>query len=72
MATNKTNKLSGNYNEIDLVGLFNALIDKWKIIVTITCITSLLGILYIIFATPIYKADALVQVEQKVANSLLN
>lgn len=72
MATNKTNKLSGNYNEIDLVGLFNALVDKWKIIVTITCITTFLGILYVIFATPIYKADALVQVEQKVANSLFN
>lgn len=72
MATNKTNKLSSNYNEIDLVGLFNALVDKWKIIVTITCITTFLGILYVIFATPIYKADALVQVEQKVANSLFN
>lgn len=70
MATNQTDKLTSTYDEIDLVGLFYELIDKWKIIVTITCITTFLGILYVIFATPIYKADALVQIEQKVGNSL--
>lgn len=72
MATTKTNHLSSNNDEIDLLNLFYALIDKWKIIVSASCIATFLGLLYAIFATPIYKADALVQVEQKVGNSLLN
>lgn len=72
MATTKTDHLSSSNDEIDLLNLFYALIDKWKIIVSASCIATFLGILYAIFATPIYKADALVQVEQKVGNSLLN
>lgn len=71
MSTTKSDKLSSSNEEIDLLSLFYSLVDKWKIIVTITCITTICGILYAIFATPIYKADALVQVEQKVGNSLL-
>ncbi|RKS86832.1 tyrosine-protein kinase Etk/Wzc [Orbus hercynius] len=59
-------------DEIDLVGLFYALLDKWKIIVVFTCITTILGMMYAFFATPVYNADALIQVEQKSASGLLN
>jgi len=52
-------------DEIDLHRLFALLIDaKWLILGT-TLLALLLGGLYAKFATPIYKADALLQVEKK-------
>ncbi|XKM13779.1 polysaccharide biosynthesis tyrosine autokinase [Orbaceae bacterium ac157xtp] len=72
MATKVEKKSSKDNDEIDLMNLFHALVDKWKIIVIFTLITTFLGAFYALFATPIYKADALVQVEQKVGNSLFN
>jgi|TARA_R110000851_G_scaffold231125_2_gene383998 tyrosine-protein kinase Etk/Wzc len=52
-------------DEIDLHRLFALLIDaKWLILGT-TVLALLLGGLYATFATPIYKADALLQVEKK-------
>jgi len=52
-------------DEIDLHRLFALLIDaKWLILGT-TLLALLLGGLYATFATPIYKADALLQVEKK-------
>lgn len=72
MATKEAKSLSKESDEIDLLSLFYALLDKWKIIVGFTCITTFVGLIYAIFATPIYKADALVQVEQKVGNALFN
>ena len=51
-------------DEIDLHRLFALLIDaKWLILGT-TVLALLLGGLYAKFATPIYKADALLQVEK--------
>jgi tyrosine-protein kinase Etk/Wzc len=52
-------------DEIDLHRLLALLIDaKWLILGT-TLLALLLGGLYAKFATPIYKADALLQVEKK-------
>lgn len=59
-------------DEIDLLSLFYSLLDHWKIIVGFTLFTTVIGLVYALFATPIYRADALVQVEQKVGNSLFN
>ncbi|BEL79523.1 MULTISPECIES: tyrosine-protein kinase Wzc [Serratia] len=58
-------------DEIDIGRFIGELIDhRWLVIgVTAACLT--LSILYAIFSTPIYNADALVQVEQKSANSIL-
>ena len=54
-------------DEIDLHRLFALLIDaKWLILGT-TVLALLLGALYAALATPIYKADALLQVEKKQA-----
>ncbi|MEZ9835244.1 polysaccharide biosynthesis tyrosine autokinase [Vibrio breoganii] len=50
---------------IDLGKLFGLLLDgKWVIVVT-TVLFSVLGLAYALQSTPIYKADALVQVEKK-------
>lgn len=65
-------KLDKVNDQIDLLNLFYILLDKWRFIVFFTCFTTLAGLIYAIFATPIYKADALVQVEQKASDALFN
>ncbi|MEZ9865209.1 polysaccharide biosynthesis tyrosine autokinase [Vibrio breoganii] len=50
---------------IDLGKLLGLLLDgKWIIIFT-TFVFAVIGVTYALLATPIYKADALIQVEQK-------
>lgn len=52
-------------DEIDLGKLFGILVDnRWNII-AITFIFAIVGVAYALLATPIYKADALIQVEEK-------
>lgn len=63
---------SDKSDEIDLGRLLGELIDNRWLIIGVTAICLSLGILYSLFATPIYRADAMVQVEQNVGNSLLN
>lgn len=63
---------SDKSDEIDLVRLLGELIDNRWLIIGVTAICLSLGILYSLFATPIYRADAMVQVEQNMGNSLLN
>ena len=56
---------SGDADEIDLGKLFGILLDaRWSII-AVTIIFAVFGIAYALLATPVYKADALIQVEQK-------
>lgn len=66
LAQNLTNKATpNNSDEIDLGKLFGILVDnRWNIIV-LTLLFTFIGITYALIATPIYKADALIQVEQK-------
>jgi tyrosine-protein kinase Etk/Wzc len=56
----------------DLAHLVGQLIDHRWIIVAVTAFFMLAGTLYTLFATPIYSADAMVQVEQKNTASVLN
>lgn len=51
--------------EIDLGKLLGVLLDARWFIVAVTFVFAVLGIAYALLATPIYKADALIQVEQK-------
>ncbi|PSV18343.1 polysaccharide biosynthesis tyrosine autokinase [Photobacterium kishitanii] len=52
-------------DEVDIGKLFGILIDnRWLIIIT-TFIFAVIGISYALLATPIYKADALIQIEAK-------
>ncbi|MFH8135013.1 tyrosine-protein kinase Wzc [Pantoea osteomyelitidis] len=55
----------------DLAHLVGQLIDHRWIIVAVTAFFMLVGTLYTLFATPIYSADALVQVEQKNSSTVL-
>lgn len=51
-------------NEIDLMALFGALIDRKFFIISITTLFAVIGIAIAIFSTPIYKATAMIQVEE--------
>lgn len=59
-------------DEIDLGRLIGEFIDHRKLIISVSSLFTLLALLYAIFATPIYQADALIQVEQKQANAILS
>ncbi|HHC2429988.1 TPA: polysaccharide biosynthesis tyrosine autokinase [Klebsiella pneumoniae] len=59
-------------DEIDLGRLICEFIDHRKLIISVSSLFTLLALLYAIFATPIYQADALIQVEQKQANAILS
>lgn len=50
---------------IDLGRLLGLLLDNKWLIAGITTFFALAGVIYVLCATPIYQADALVQVEQK-------
>jgi len=62
---------SPDSDEIDLGRLVGEIIDHRKLIITITSVFTVLAIIYALFATPIYQADALIQVEQKQGNAIL-
>lgn len=65
MTSKKSTALIQSDNDIDLVKLFGALVDdKWKII-SITIVFFSVGLLYALLSTPIYKSDALIQIENK-------
>ena len=68
--TNKTT--SKDADEIDLGRLIGEFIDHRKLIISVTSLFTLIALIYAILATPIYQADALIQVEQKQANAILS
>ncbi|HDS1151434.1 TPA: polysaccharide biosynthesis tyrosine autokinase [Pluralibacter gergoviae] len=73
MTSVKTNKPTvSDSDEIDIGRLIGELIDHRKLIISITAAFTVLAIFYSLFATPIYQADALIQVEQKQGNAILN
>ncbi|MFJ5453742.1 tyrosine-protein kinase Wzc [Pectobacterium jejuense] len=61
-----------NSDEIDLGRLLGTLLDNRWLIIGVTALFTIIGIMYVTLKTPIYKADALIQVEQSSGNSLLN
>ncbi|MFP8764902.1 polysaccharide biosynthesis tyrosine autokinase [Klebsiella sp. 1SOBk11mer] len=68
-----TNKaISKDADEIDLGRLIGEFIDHRKLIISVTSLFTLVALIYAIFSTPIYQADALIQVEQKQANAILS
>jgi tyrosine-protein kinase Etk/Wzc len=50
-------------NEIQLIEYIAAVLENWKLIATSIAVSLLIGIVYIIVATPQYRADAMIQVE---------
>lgn len=68
-----TNKTANNdADEIDLGRLVGELIDHRKLIISVTALFTLFALIYALFSTPVFQADALVQVEQKQGNAILN
>ena len=63
---------SPDSDEIDLGRIIGELIDHRKLIVAITTVFTVLALLYALLATPVYQANALIQVEQKQGNAILN
>ncbi|WP_374170972.1 polysaccharide biosynthesis tyrosine autokinase [Klebsiella variicola subsp. variicola] len=72
MSSVKNRAVEKEADEIDLGRLVGELIDHRKLIISVTALFTLIALLYALFATPIYQADALLQVEQKQGNALLN
>lgn len=52
-------------DEIDLLALFFSIYEQWVFVAIITGAFLLGGLVYAFLATPIYKANAVIQVEQK-------
>ncbi|MGR4068148.1 polysaccharide biosynthesis tyrosine autokinase [Billgrantia sp. C5P2] len=53
------------YDDIDLGRLFGVLLDNKWLIMSVTAIFAVAAVIHVQLATPIYRADALVQVEGK-------
>ena len=58
--------------DIDLARIVGEFIDHRKLILSVTSICTMLAIVYALFATPIYQANSLLQIEQKQGNALLD
>ncbi len=54
-----------NNDEIDLLALAGTLWDGRWLIIGVTVLATLFGAVYALLAEPVYRADAMVQVEQK-------
>lgn len=54
-----------NNDEIDLLALAGTLWDGRWLILGVTIMATMLGAIYALLAEPVYRADAMVQVEQK-------
>lgn len=52
-------------HELDLTRLLGELIDHRVCIFSCTLLFALCGLVYALFASPVYIADAMVQIEEK-------
>ncbi|CAI0750878.1 tyrosine-protein kinase Wzc [Serratia fonticola] len=57
---------------IDIGRIWGSLVDHRWMILGMTALFTVIGTLYVLFSTPIYRADALIQVEQNSGNSILS
>lgn len=62
--TKKTDNLAQQAQEIDLMALFGALLDRKYFIIGLTTLFMLFGVMYAVFSTPVYQATAMIQVEK--------
>ena len=57
-----------NSQEIDLMALLGALIDRKYYIAIITSVFMMVGVIYALYAAPVYQASAMIQVEDSSAS----
>ncbi|EPS1975488.1 polysaccharide biosynthesis tyrosine autokinase [Klebsiella pneumoniae] len=72
MSSVKNRNIDRETDEIDLKRLMGELIDHRRLIISVTSLFTLVSLVYALFSTPIYQADALLQVEQKQGNAILS
>lgn len=70
LANNKTSPQDSD--EIDLGRIVGELFDHRKLIIAVTGVVTFFALLYVLLATPVYQANALIQIEQKQGNAILN
>ena len=56
---------AGADDEIDLARLWGILVDHAQVIVLVTVLAVVIGVGYLFAVDPVYRADALLQVEQR-------
>ncbi|MBB1428469.1 polysaccharide biosynthesis tyrosine autokinase [Shewanella sp. SG44-2] len=61
--TKKTDNLAQQAQEIDLMVLFGALLDRKYFIIGLTALFMVVGVVYAVLSTPVYQATAMIQVE---------
>ena len=61
----KSNSVSSSTDDMSLNKIIGLLFDEKWLIISVTSLFIVIGVAYAILATPIYKADALIQVEDK-------
>ncbi|PKH99475.1 tyrosine-protein kinase, partial [Shewanella sp. 11B5] len=61
--TKKTDNLAQQTQEIDLMALFGALLDRKYFIIGLTTLFMFVGVVYAVLSTPVYQATAMIQVE---------
>ncbi|MBB1295367.1 polysaccharide biosynthesis tyrosine autokinase [Pseudoalteromonas sp. SR41-4] len=65
LAANKQNRQDTQAGqEIDLMALLGALIDRKYFIIALTTVFMVVGVIYAVFSTPVYQATAMIQVEE--------
>ena len=57
-----------NSQEIDLMALVGALLDRKYFIAIVTAVFMLVGVIYALYAAPVYQASAMIQVEDSSAS----
>lgn len=63
---------TSEYDEIDFGRIYGELLDHRKLIIGVTVVFTLFAIIYALFATPVYQANAMIQIEQKQGNAILD
>ena len=61
---NQNRSQESQSQEIDLLALLGALLDRKWFIIFVTAVFAIIGVAVAVLSTPIYKATALVQVEE--------
>ncbi|GHB05446.1 polysaccharide biosynthesis tyrosine autokinase [Modicisalibacter luteus] len=67
-----SNHMTQGNGDIDFARMFGILIDHKWVIISVTSAFALIGVLYTLLSTPIYQADALVQIEDDQKMNPLN
>ncbi|EFE8559093.1 polysaccharide biosynthesis tyrosine autokinase [Escherichia coli] len=70
LANNKTSPQDSD--EIDLGRIIGEILDHRKLIIAVTAVVTFVALVYVLLATPVYQANALIQIEQKQGNAILN